>query len=56
MAENMKPEDLPTNKEYYIEFNKKAREYGLPELIIGDDMVFKDEWHRFLGIGIKLES
>lgn len=56
MAEIMKPEDLPTNKEYYIGLNKRLKKAGFPELVIEGDMVFKDELHKILGIGIKLES
>ena len=51
-----KPEDLPTNKEYYLELNKKLKEIGLPEVIVTDTAVYKDKLHEFLGIGIKLES
>ena len=50
------PKDLPTNKEYYMELNKKLRECGLPELIIEGNMVFKDGLHKLLGIGLILES
>ena len=49
-------EELPTNKEYYIELNKKLKKYGLPELIVTDEYVFKDKLHEYLGIGFKLES
>ena len=51
-----KPDDLPTNREYYIELNKKLKEYGLPELIVTDRFVFKDKIHEFLGIGIELDE
>lgn len=51
-----RPEDLPTNRSYYIALNEKLRQYGLSQLIVEDDMVFKDELHKILGIGLKLES
>lgn len=50
------PEDLPTNKEFYLELNKRLEKTGLPRLIVTDEAVYKDELHMFLGIGIKLES
>lgn len=49
-------DNLPNNKEYYLELNKKLREVGLPELIVTDNAVYKDELHKMLGIGIKLEG
>lgn len=51
-----KPEDLPTNREFYLELNERLKEVGLPTLIITNDAVYKDELHEFLGIGIKLEG
>ena len=48
--------DLPTNREYYLELNKRLKEVGLPELIVTKDFVYKDELHEYLGIGLRLES
>lgn len=48
--------EFPTNKEYYLELNKKLRAVGLPEFIVTDDAVYKDMFHAKLGIGIRLDS
>ena len=51
-----KPEDLPTNREFYLELNERLESVGLPKLIITNDCVYKDELHQCLGIGIRLEA
>ena len=49
------PEDIPKNREFYIELNQRLKAVGLPTLIITQDAVYKDALHEYLGIGIKLE-
>lgn len=51
-----KPEDLPTNREFYLELNERLESVGLPTLIITNDCVYKDKLHQYLGIGIRLET
>lgn len=51
-----KPEDLPTNKEFYLELNERLKKVGLPQLIVTDKFVFKDKLHEYLGIGILLDE
>lgn len=50
--------ELPLNKEYYEELNRRADEMGCGYLkvIIRDGYVYKDELHALLGIGIKLQD
>lgn len=36
--------------------NERLKAAGLPPLIIHNGYVYKDELHRILGIGIKLEE
>ena len=50
------PEDIPKNREFYIELNQRLEAVGLPTLIITQDSVYKDALHEYLGIGIKLEK
>lgn len=51
-----RPEDLPTNREFYLELNERLEKVGLPKLIVTKDFVYKDELHQYLGIGIRLEA
>ena len=50
------PEELPRDKQYYLELNEKLKQYGLPTLVVDDDYVYKDEIHKLLDIGIPLEG
>lgn len=43
-------------KSYIESINERAKAIGFPELVISDGYVYKDELHRILGIGIKLEE
>lgn len=43
--------------ETYIQgLNKRLEAVGMPQFIISDGYVYKDELHKLLGIGIKLED
>ena len=41
---------------YIQQLNARLKNAGLPQLIIDNGFVYKDELHRFLGIGIKLQT
>ncbi len=41
---------------YMQNLNERLKEAGLPQLIIDHGFVYKDELHRFLGIGVKLQT
>ena len=43
-------------KSYIESINERCRAIGFPELVIADGHVYKDELHKILGIGIKLEE
>ncbi len=43
-------------KSFIESVNARARATGFPELVILDGYVYKDELHKILGIGIKLEE
>jgi hypothetical protein len=38
---------------YIQQLNARLKNAGLPQLIIDNGFVYKDELHKFLGIGIK---
>lgn len=46
--------------DYFLALNEKLEEVGLPKLIIdvyeNEAIVYKDELHKYLGIGILLEK
>lgn len=44
--------------EYFKNLNERLANVGMPKLIIDEEnkMVYKDEIHKLLGIGVKLES
>lgn len=46
--------------DYFLELNKELKKIGLPKLIIDvyeeEAIVYKDELHKSLGIGILLEK
>lgn len=52
----METDNIRWIKSFIEDVNQKARAIGFPELIISDGYVYKDELHRILGIGIKLEE
>lgn len=52
----MENSEIKWTKSFIEGVNERARVIGFPELIISDGYVYKDELHRILGIGIKLEE
>ena len=52
----METNEIRQTKFFVEGVNQRARAIGFPELIISDGSVYKDELHRILRIGIKLEE
>lgn len=52
----MNESKIQWTKEYFEDLNKRSAEYGLPQVVIADGYVYKDELHRLLGIGVKLQE
>ncbi len=57
----MKGVDIVSENNYmdtsYIEdLNKRLAQAGLPQFIVKNGFVYKDELHEVLGIGIKLKD
>lgn len=49
-------EEFKWTTEYMEALNKRLEAAGLPQFIIHDGFVYKDEIHQLLGIGIKLKD
>ena len=49
-------EDAKWTKSYIESLNVRLEAVGMPKLIISNGFVYKDELHKLLGIGIKLEE
>ena len=49
-------EDAKWTKSYIESLNVRLEVVGMPKLIIYNGFVYKDELHKLLGIGIKLEE
>ena len=47
-------DQIEWTESYMRNLNERLKTAGLPELIISDGFVYKDELHKMLGIGIKL--
>ena len=56
LDEVLKSDELPRNKDFWLELNERLKAVGLPQLIITDNAVYKDALHEFLGIGYLLED
>ena len=56
LDEVLNAKELPRNKEFWLEVNERLKAVGLPQLIITDNAVYKDQLHAFLGIGYEIES
>lgn len=52
----MENSEIKWTKSLIERVNERAGALGFPELIISDGYVYRDELHRILGIGIKLEE
>ena len=49
-------EEIKWTKSYMESLNDRLEKVGMPKLIIDNGFVYKDELHKVLGIGIKLEE
>lgn len=49
-------EQITWTESYIRDLNMRLRRVGLPQLIIENGFVYKDELHRFLGIGVRLHN
>lgn len=49
-------EQIQWTETYIRSLNKRLEEIGMPQFIIDNGYVYKDELHKILGIGIKLED
>ena len=49
-------EEIKWTKSYIESLNNRLDNVGLPKFIIDNGFVYKDELHKILGIGIKLED
>ena len=49
-------EDIKWTKSYIESLNERLKEVGMPTLVIENGFVYKDELHKILGIGVKLEE
>ena len=49
-------EEIKWTKSYIESLNNRLDNIGFPKLIIDNGFVYKDELHKILGIGIKLED
>ena len=49
-------EEVQWTVSYMTDLNKRLEKVGIPTLIIKDGYLYKDELHKLLGIGVKLED
>ena len=49
-------EKIKWTKTYMESLNERLKAVGMPTFVIDNGYVYKDELHKFLGIGIKLED
>ena len=51
-------EEIKWTIEYWKGVNERLRKVGMPQVIIDEEnkMVYKDDVHMLLGLGVKLES
>ena len=51
-------EEIKWTIEYWKEINERLKAVGMPQVIIDEEnkMVYKDDVHMLLGLGVKLES
>lgn len=49
-------ENITWTRSYIEDLNKRLAQAGLPQFIVKNDFVYKDELHEILGIGIKLKD
>lgn len=49
-------ENIKWTKSYFESLNERLRAVGMPEFVIDNGFVYKDELHKLLGVGIRLEE
>lgn len=49
-------ENIKWTKSYIESLNERLRAVGMPEFVIDNGFVYKDELHKLLGVGIRLEE
>ena len=49
-------EKIKWTKTYMESLNERLKAAGMPTFVIDNGYAYKDELHKFLGIGIKLED
>lgn len=49
-------ESIKWTSTYIESLNDRLKKVGLPTFVIDNGVVYKDELHKFLGIGIQLED
>ena len=49
-------ENIKWTKTYIESLNERLKAVGMPQFIIHNGYVYKDELHMILGLGIKLEE
>lgn len=49
-------EEIKWTKSYIESLNKRLEAVGMPTFVIDNGFVYKDELHKLLGIGVKLEE
>ena len=52
----MSGEDVKWTRSFIEDLNRRLKENGMPQFIIEGNMVYKDEIHQILGLGVKLEE
>ena len=54
MNNTVNDEEVVWTEDWFKEFNERCKRVGFPPVIIENGYVYKDELHKFLGIGVKL--
>lgn len=49
-------ENIKWTKSYFESLNERLRAVGMPEFVIDNGFVYKDELHKLLGVGVRLEE
>lgn len=49
-------DEIKWTKSYIESLNERLKAVGLPQFVIFNGYVYKDELHKILGIGVKLEK
>ena len=55
LDEVLNAEELPKNREFWLELNERLIKVGMQPLIVTQNAVFIDRLHEILGIGYLIE-